>query len=117
MIVRNRGQWSGLAPSLAFALTLALTLALGLGLSAGLAQAQDRPFVVNSAVPPATLDPAFVCDIADNGFISSLYVTLLKYDDRAIEGAPDGITATQEDTTRFMGYLAESGTSPTTAPP
>lgn len=96
MIAQHRGPRRGLA------------LAVGLSVSVGLAQAQDRPFVVNSAVPPATLDPAFVCDIADNGFISSLYVTLLRYDDKPIGGAPEGIEATQEDTTRLMGYLAES---------
>ena len=97
MLDRNRRQW-----------WCGSALALGLAVSGGLAQAQERPLVVNSAVPPATLDPAFVCDIADNGFISSLYVTLLKYDDKPIAGAPEGIEATQEDTTRFAGYLAES---------
>ena len=89
-------------------LTLASALALSLALCHGSAQAQERPLVVNSAVPPATLDPAYVCDIADNGFISSLYLTLLKYTDKPIEGAPAGIEATREDTTRFEGYLAES---------
>ena len=93
---RNRPRWCGLA------------LALGLAVSGGLAQAQDRPFVVNSAVSPPTIDPAYVCDITDNGFISSLYVTLLKYADKPIVGAPDGITATREDSTQFVGYLAES---------
>ena len=67
-----------------------------------------HPFVINYSHPPATLDPARVCDLRDNGFISSLYVTVLQYEDVPIDGAPAGIVATQEDTTRFKAYLAES---------
>lgn len=71
-------------------------------------EAAEGPLVVNYSLPPATLDPARVCDISDNGFISSLYLTLLQYADKPIEGAPAGIAATREDTTRIKGYLAES---------
>ena len=55
-----------------------------------------HPFVINYSHPPATLDPARVCDLRDNGFISSLYVTVLQYEDVPIDGAPAGIVATQE---------------------
>ena len=72
------------------------------------AEAQTGPFVVNYSNPPPTLDPARVCDLRDDGFLSSLYVPLLRYEEKPIPDAPAGITATQEDTTRITGYLAES---------
>ncbi len=91
------------AASVAIALVALSELALP-----KVAGAQSGPFVVNYSKPPPTLDPARVCDISDNGFIASLYASLLTYEDKPIPGAPAGIVATQEDTTRFKGYLAES---------
>jgi peptide/nickel transport system substrate-binding protein len=66
------------------------------------------PLVINYTPSPITLDPATVCSLEDDGFISSLYVTLVRYGDKPIPGAPAGVHATQEDTTKFKPYLAKS---------
>jgi peptide/nickel transport system substrate-binding protein len=68
----------------------------------------DGPLVINYTPTPITLDPAMVCSLEDDGFISSLYVTLIRYGDKPIPGAPSGVRATQEDTTKFRPYLAKS---------
>jgi len=83
-------------------------LAAPAALVAGLAQAASGPLVVNYSLPPPTLDPAAVCDIADNGFIASLYTPLLKYDSKPAAGAPAGVKVTTEDTTKIIPYLAQS---------
>lgn len=66
----------------------------------------DEPFVINASQAPATLDPAFVCDITDNGYVSPFYATLLAYPRKTLTG-PDGVTVTAEDTSRIVGGLAE----------
>jgi peptide/nickel transport system substrate-binding protein len=70
--------------------------------------AADGPFVINYSLPPPTLDPTIVCDIADDGFIASLYTPLLKYEARPVANVPEGVKVTAEDTTKIVGYLAES---------
>jgi peptide/nickel transport system substrate-binding protein len=89
-----------------------LALGLALGVAALLAVepvgAAEGPLIVNTSRAPPTLDPVNVCDITDHGFIASLYVALLAYEDKPIDGAPSGIAATQEDTTKFKGDLAKS---------
>ncbi len=72
------------------------------------ASGAEGPLVINYTPTPITLDPAMVCSLEDDGFISSLYVTLVKYGDKPIPGAPAGVRATQEDTTKFRPYLARS---------
>ncbi|MBB5751621.1 ABC transporter substrate-binding protein [Prosthecomicrobium pneumaticum] len=72
------------------------------------ASAADGPFVVNYSLPPPTLDPSIVCDIADDGFIASLYTPLLRYEAKPVTDVPAGVTVTTEDTTKVVGYLAES---------
>jgi peptide/nickel transport system substrate-binding protein len=72
--------------------------------------AADGPFTINYSLPPASLDPTLVCDIADIGFVSDLYVTLLKHPSKPVATAPQGVTVTAEDTTKLEGYLAESWT-------
>lgn len=73
------------------------------------AMAQDGPFVINSIQAPATLDPAFSCDIVDNGYISPLYAPLVTYARATItEGLPDGVTVTREDDSAVVANLAES---------
>lgn len=72
------------------------------------AVAAEGPFVVNYSLPPPTLDPTVVCDIADDGFLASLYTPLLRYEAKPVEGAPEGVNVTTEDTTRVVGYLAEA---------
>ena len=82
-----------------------LLTAVAFAASAGVASAE--PFVVNLSAAPATIDPAFVCDIADNGFIAPLYSTLLTYDVETVADAPEGVTVTAEDDNRLIGDLAE----------
>lgn len=72
--------------------------------------AAEGPFVINYSLPPPTLDPAIVCDIADNGFLAPLYTPLLRYEAKPVANAPEGVTVTAEDTTKIVGYLAESFT-------
>ncbi|MEQ8698819.1 MAG: hypothetical protein RLT05_19970, partial [Bauldia litoralis] len=46
---------------------------------AGPAVAADGPFVINTLQAPATMDPAFLCDITDNGYVAPLYAPLVAY--------------------------------------
>ncbi|MDQ6435609.1 ABC transporter substrate-binding protein [Mesorhizobium sp. LHD-90] len=71
--------------------------------------AAAAPFVVNTGQAPATIDPAYVCDIADNGYVSPLYAPLLTYARKSVAG-PDGVTVTAEDSGKIVGNLAESYT-------
>ena len=104
ILVRWLASWRVMTTPLVLGLALGLTALLTVGPAA----AAEGPFVVNTSRAPPTLDPVNVCDITDHGFIASLYVALLAYEDKRIEGAPAGIAATQEDTTKFKGDLAES---------
>jgi peptide/nickel transport system substrate-binding protein len=70
--------------------------------------AKAGPLMVDYSLPPPSLDPVVVCDIADNGVISNLYVTLLRYESKPLDEAPRGISVMVEDQTRLTGYLAES---------
>ncbi len=70
--------------------------------------AEQKPFVVNYSLPPFSLDPALVCDIADIGFVSGLYSTLLKHGEKPVANAPAGVKVSQEDPAKLEGYLAES---------
>src|SRR4051812_13290998 len=108
---RRRNRAIGAIP--ASTLSLALVGALAVGASAAVAKVASKasgkaaaPFVVNYAVPPATIDPGQVCSVEDNGFVSSLYVTLVQYKVKPVPGAGAGIT--QEDATGFAPYLAKS---------
>lgn len=65
-----------------------------------------EPFVINAAQAPSTLDPAFACDITDNGYVSPFYATLLAYPRKSLPG-PDGVAVTAEDTSKVVGGLAE----------
>lgn len=67
------------------------------------------PFVIDAVQAPATLDPAYVCDITDNGYVSPLYATLLSYPRKPVPG-PDGVAVTAEDTSRVIGGLARAYT-------
>ncbi|MCP4383997.1 MAG: ABC transporter substrate-binding protein [Hyphomicrobiales bacterium] len=95
--MNNSSMQRGLITGLALTVT-----ALGVG------AAQAEPLIINRSATPATLDPAFVCDIADNGFIAPLYSTLLTYDAKPVPDAPEGVTVTTEDDTKLIGDLAES---------
>lgn len=89
----------------------ALIAALAATIAAPLAaSAAEGPFVINYSLPPPTLDPTIVCDIADNGFITSLYTPLLRYEAKPVANAPAGVKVTTEDSTKIVGYLAESFT-------
>lgn len=83
---------------------IARILAAGGALVCGPALAAT-PFVIDAVQAPATLDPAYVCDITDNGYVSPLYATLLAYPRKTVAG-PDGVTVTAEDTSRIIGGLA-----------
>ena len=72
--------------------------------------AEQKPFVINYSLPPFSLDPALVCDIADIGFVSGLYSTLLKHGEKAVANAPAGVTVRQEDASKLEGAMAESWT-------
>jgi peptide/nickel transport system substrate-binding protein len=74
------------------------------------AKSTAAPLFVNYTPPPVSVDPAVVCSLEDDGFIDSLYVTLVRYGTKPIPGAPPGVLATQEDTTKFVPYLAKSWT-------
>lgn len=69
------------------------------------ANASMSRLVVNSATPPASLDPSTACNLPDIALISDLYVTLLKHGTKA---GPDDTQ--QEDATRLVPYLAKSWT-------
>src|SRR5581483_1784562 len=108
---RRRNRPFGAIP--ASGLSLVCIGVLAVGVSAAVAKVASTgsgkaaaPFVVNYAVPPATIDPGQVCSLEDNGFVSSLYVTLVQYKAKPVPGAGAGIT--QEDTTGFAPYLAKS---------
>jgi peptide/nickel transport system substrate-binding protein len=69
--------------------------------NAGRSAAPKTPFVVNYALPPASLDPNEASGLADAGFISNMYVTLLKYGTkRGANGFPE------DDLTKIEPYLA-----------
>lgn len=84
---------------------MAFAFAAGSALFCGPALAAT-PFVIDAVQAPATLDPAYVCDITDNGYVSPLYATLLAYPRKAALG-PEGVTVTAEDTSRVIGGLAQ----------
>ena len=63
----------------------------------------DSPLVVNMAVAPATLDPAWACGLPEVGFLQNFYVRLTQYGTK--EG-PDGTT--EMDTNNIVPYFAES---------
>jgi peptide/nickel transport system substrate-binding protein len=66
-------------------------------------QAERKPFVINYATPPATIDPAEASGVTDGGFISNFYVTLTQYGTK--EG-PNGFP--EDDLANVEPYLAES---------
>ncbi|SDB54394.1 ABC transporter substrate-binding protein [Bauldia litoralis] len=75
---------------------------------AGPAVAADGPFVINTLQAPATMDPAFLCDITDNGYVAPLYAPLVAYGRTTIEGTPEGVTVTKENPNEIVPALAES---------
>lgn len=83
--------------------TMLAAVLLGVG-----GAARAAPFVVDYSLPPPSLDPVVLCDIADNGFISNLYVPLLRYGSKPLQGAPPGVSVMREDQTKLAGYLAKS---------
>ncbi len=85
-------------------------LALAVALPVHARAAEQTPLVVDYSLPPPSLDPVVLCDIADNGFLFNMYVPLLRYETKPLEGAPAGIDVVREDQTRLAGYLAESWT-------
>ena len=85
--------------------TLPGLLAAGL---AGPALGADGPFIINTLQAPATMDPAYLCDITDNGYVAPLYAPLVGYGRTAIADAPAGVTVTREDASQIVPELAES---------
>ncbi|MBN9021969.1 MAG: hypothetical protein J0H08_07725, partial [Rhizobiales bacterium] len=77
---------------------------------AGSAEAADGPFVINTLQAPATLDPAFLCDITDNGYVAPLYAPLVAYGRSPVADAPAGVTVTKENGNEIVPALAESWT-------
>ena len=71
-------------------------------------QAADGPVVINTLPAPATMDPAFLCDITDNGYVAPLYAPLVAYGRTTIEGTPEGVTVTKENPNEIVPALAES---------
>ena len=82
-------------------------LALAVALPLHARAAEQTPLVVDYSLPPPSLDPVVLCDIADNGFLFNMYVPLLRYETKPLQGAPAGIDVVREDQTRLAGYLAE----------
>jgi peptide/nickel transport system substrate-binding protein len=74
-------------------------------------QAAQKPFVIDYSLTLPTLDPVVVGDIADNGFLASLYVTLVKFGSTVTPGQPAGVAVTQENQADLEGYLAQSWTT------
>ena len=85
-------------------LLLAPLAVLGIAAGATATQAQEEPLIVNMAVPPATLDPGWLCGIWEAGFVRNFYVRLTQYD--TIVGT-DG-HSTQIDTGNIVPYFARS---------
>lgn len=75
---------------------------------AGPAFAADGPFVINTLQAPATMDPAYLCDITDNGYVAPFYAPLVTYGRATIEGMPEGVAVTKEDPDQIVPALAES---------
>ena len=75
---------------------------------AGPAVAAEGPFVINTLQAPATMDPAYLCDITDNGYVAPLYAPLVAYGRSTIADAPAGVTVTLEDASEIVPALAES---------
>lgn len=100
--VRKWGFWRLAGPVAASA--IAMTAA-----SAAFAD----PFVVNVAQVPGTLDPVYLCDITDNGYVSPFYATLLRYERKPadnVDGFAIAANVTAEDQSAIAPGLAESWT-------
>lgn len=54
------------------------------------------------------MDPAYLCDITDNGYVAPLYAPLVAYGRSTIADAPAGVTVTMEDANEIVPALAES---------
>lgn len=63
----------------------------------------DSPLVVNIAVAPATLDPAWACGLPEVGFLQNFYVRLTQF---GMKEGPDGTTEIDSD--NIIPYFAES---------
>jgi peptide/nickel transport system substrate-binding protein len=66
-------------------------------------KATAKPFVVNQALAPATLDPAEASNADDGGFISNFYVTLTQHGTKKNKAGH-----TVDDYTKIVPYLAKS---------
>lgn len=88
-------------------LRAASVLVLGVALAAPVF-AQDGPFIVNAIQAPATLDPAFACDIVDNGYVAPLYAPLVAYARTDVAGGPAGVSITAENDDEIVPALATS---------
>jgi peptide/nickel transport system substrate-binding protein len=91
----NRVKW--------ISLVLPLIVSLLLPATQGLA-AEPAPLVVNIAVAPATLDPAWGCTTESLGFFQNLYVRLTQY---ATSPGPDGTMMTDPSKPEEL-YFAKS---------
>jgi peptide/nickel transport system substrate-binding protein len=74
---------------------------------AGAKSNAERPFIVNLAFAPVTLDAPLVTGYPESGFAANFYATLVKYANERIP-APKGVTAVKKDNERIVGYLAKS---------
>jgi peptide/nickel transport system substrate-binding protein len=98
-------SWSGVV-GLVVGLSVLLATAGATGAtSGGSAVTAKGPFIVNYAVPTTTLDPAVVCNLPDDGFLSNFYVTLTQFASIRERGQP-GIT--RMDVSKAKPYLAKS---------
>lgn len=84
-------------------LPLAAALLVGISGFSGLALAQSPDLVVNSAVAPSTLDPAWACGLQEISFLQNFYVRLVQH------GTTEGPEGTRVvDYSTIEPYLADS---------
>lgn len=84
-------------------LSLVAGLLSSLTMVAGPALGQDSDLVVNSAVAPSTLDPAWACGLQEISFLQNFYVRLTQY------GTAEGPEGTRVvDYSTVEPYLADS---------
>lgn len=84
-------------------LPLAAALLVGISGFSGIGLAQSSDLVVNSAVAPSTLDPAWACGLQEISFLQNFYVRLVQH------GTAEGPEGTRVvDYSTIEPYLAES---------
>lgn len=84
---------------------LALVLILASNASSAIHSRTAQPFVIDYALPPANLDPIQDCSLQDDGFRSSMYVTLTQH---PLVPGPSGTT--QFNASSVVPYLASAWT-------